>query len=137
VEFITRQSAAGLPAAETLRRLNHAILAHQDGALQDDATTVMVEWLTNQPDAAPPNPHQPRPAPPNHPRPPLTHTHEASTRQDRHMRSGPVGRGRGWTCSQVVVSLIPSCVGVSLTVVVEQEPFTVTTISPGTIRLVC
>jgi serine phosphatase RsbU (regulator of sigma subunit) len=49
VEFITRQSAAGLPAAETLRRLNRAILAHQDGTLQDDATTVMVEWLTDQP----------------------------------------------------------------------------------------
>ena len=50
VEFITRQSAAGLPAAETLRRLNHAILAHQNGTLQDDATTVMVEWLTDQPE---------------------------------------------------------------------------------------
>jgi hypothetical protein len=45
VEFTTRQSAGGRPAAETLRRLNHAILAHQDGALQDDATTVMIEWM--------------------------------------------------------------------------------------------
>ena len=49
VEFTSRQAAAGRPAAETLRRLNQAILDHQDGALQDDATTVMVEWLTDQP----------------------------------------------------------------------------------------
>ena len=49
VEFTSRQAAAGRPAAETLRRLNQAILDHQDGALQDDATTVMVEWLPDQP----------------------------------------------------------------------------------------
>ena len=52
VELVTRQDAAGRPAAETLRRLNHAILAHQEGALQDDATTVLVEWLTDEPDRA-------------------------------------------------------------------------------------
>jgi serine phosphatase RsbU (regulator of sigma subunit) len=46
VEFVARQSAAGRPAAETMRRLSQAILAHQAGSLQDDATTVMVEWLT-------------------------------------------------------------------------------------------
>lgn len=49
VEFTSRQAAAGRPAAETLRRLNQAILDHQDGALQDDATTLMVEWLTDRP----------------------------------------------------------------------------------------
>ncbi len=49
VEFTSRQAAADRPAAETLRRLNHAILDHQDGALQDDATTVMIEWLGDQP----------------------------------------------------------------------------------------
>ena len=54
VEFIARQSAAGLPAAETLRRLNHTILAHQHGTLQDDATSVMVEWLTDQRERSPP-----------------------------------------------------------------------------------
>ncbi len=48
VDFISRQSAAGQPAAETLRRLNLALLGYQDGALQDDATTVMVEWLTDE-----------------------------------------------------------------------------------------
>jgi hypothetical protein len=27
-----------------MRRLTHAILAHQDDELQDDATTMLVEW---------------------------------------------------------------------------------------------
>jgi phosphoserine phosphatase RsbU/P len=47
-EFLIRQEADRRPLAETLRRLNLAILAHQQGALQDDATTVMVEWQTEQ-----------------------------------------------------------------------------------------
>jgi len=45
VDFVTRQAVAGRPVAETLRRLNHAVLDHQEGTLQDDATTVLVEWL--------------------------------------------------------------------------------------------
>ena len=53
-ELVTRQDAARRPAAETLRRLNHAILAHQEGELQDDATTVLVEWLTDEPDRSTP-----------------------------------------------------------------------------------
>ena len=44
-DFVARESVTGRPAAETMRRLNLAILDHQDGELQDDATTVMVEWL--------------------------------------------------------------------------------------------
>ena len=44
VDLISREAAAGRPAAETMRRLNLAILAHQEGVLQDDATTLMVEW---------------------------------------------------------------------------------------------
>lgn len=48
VEFVIREAAAGRPAAETMRRVNLAILEHQEGALQDDATTVMVEWLTDE-----------------------------------------------------------------------------------------
>lgn len=48
VDFVTRESAAGRPAAETLRRLNLAILQHQAGVLQDDATTVLVEWLSDE-----------------------------------------------------------------------------------------
>ncbi len=43
-EFLERQAAAGLPTPETLRRLRLAILAHQEGRLQDDATVLLVEW---------------------------------------------------------------------------------------------
>ena len=44
VDFVTRAAADELPAPETLRRLNRAILEHQEGNLQDDATTLLVEW---------------------------------------------------------------------------------------------
>ena len=44
VDMVSRTSAAGTPAPETMRRLLHAILDHQDGELQDDATIVVVEW---------------------------------------------------------------------------------------------
>jgi hypothetical protein len=44
VNMVTRTSAAATPAPETMRRLLHAILDHQDGELQDDATIVVVEW---------------------------------------------------------------------------------------------
>jgi hypothetical protein len=49
VELVTRQASSGRPTPETLRRLNAAILAHQHGVLQDDATTVLVEWLSDAP----------------------------------------------------------------------------------------
>lgn len=54
VELVGRQGASGRPAAETLRRLNLAVLAHQEGELQDDATTVLVEWLTEEPEHSTP-----------------------------------------------------------------------------------
>jgi serine phosphatase RsbU (regulator of sigma subunit) len=44
VDFASRTSASAMPAPETMRRLLHAILDHQEGALQDDATIVVVEW---------------------------------------------------------------------------------------------
>ncbi len=44
VDMITRTSAAATPPPETMRRLVHAILDHQEGELQDDATIVVVEW---------------------------------------------------------------------------------------------
>jgi serine phosphatase RsbU (regulator of sigma subunit) len=44
VDFVSRTSASAMPAPETMRRLLHAILDHQAGALQDDATIVVVEW---------------------------------------------------------------------------------------------
>lgn len=54
VEFVAREASARRPAAETMRRLNLAILSHQEGALQDDATTLMVEWMTDQPELSTP-----------------------------------------------------------------------------------
>jgi serine phosphatase RsbU (regulator of sigma subunit) len=48
-DFIIRHSNAGLPAPETMRRLNHAILNYQDGRLRDDATAVLIEWQPGQP----------------------------------------------------------------------------------------
>ena len=43
-EFLEREEADGRPTPETLRRLRHAILTHQNGQLQDDATALLVEW---------------------------------------------------------------------------------------------
>jgi hypothetical protein len=43
-DLLSRASAGGNPAPETLRRLVHSILDHQAGDLQDDATAVLVEW---------------------------------------------------------------------------------------------
>jgi serine phosphatase RsbU (regulator of sigma subunit) len=44
VDLVGRASASQDPPPETLRRLIHAILEHQAGDLQDDATAVLVEW---------------------------------------------------------------------------------------------
>ena len=45
-EFAAREAASGVPTPELMRRLQQAILRHQVGRLQDDATTLFVEWLT-------------------------------------------------------------------------------------------
>ncbi|WP_019815991.1 PP2C family protein-serine/threonine phosphatase, partial [Saccharomonospora saliphila] len=45
-DFVERESAAGLPAPETLRRLSHAVLDHQQGQLHDDASLILLEWPT-------------------------------------------------------------------------------------------
>jgi len=50
-EFAARELASGLPTPEVMRRLQAAILRHQVGKLQDDATTLFVEWLPPQPQA--------------------------------------------------------------------------------------
>jgi hypothetical protein len=47
VDFTERASLARLSAPETLRRLSAAVLAHQCGQLQDDATLLMVDWSNN------------------------------------------------------------------------------------------
>ncbi|SES47961.1 PP2C family protein-serine/threonine phosphatase [Actinokineospora terrae] len=44
VALTEHHEAAGLPAPETLRRVTRAVLDHQNGVLQDDATLVLVEW---------------------------------------------------------------------------------------------
>jgi len=44
VDYVTRALADRLPPPETMRRLIHAILNHQHGRLQDDATAVLVQW---------------------------------------------------------------------------------------------
>jgi Stage II sporulation protein E (SpoIIE) len=43
-DLLVRETLAGRPAAETMRRLAHAILAHQGAKPRDDATMVFLEW---------------------------------------------------------------------------------------------
>jgi serine phosphatase RsbU (regulator of sigma subunit) len=43
-DLLVRATLAGQPAAETMRRLAHAILAHQGRTPRDDATMVFLEW---------------------------------------------------------------------------------------------
>jgi serine phosphatase RsbU (regulator of sigma subunit) len=43
-DLVIRESAAGRPAPETLRRLMHALLRHRTGHRNDDATAMFVEW---------------------------------------------------------------------------------------------
>jgi serine phosphatase RsbU (regulator of sigma subunit) len=43
-DLVERHADAGLPAPETLRRLAHAVMAHQQGPPADDATLMLVEW---------------------------------------------------------------------------------------------
>jgi serine phosphatase RsbU (regulator of sigma subunit) len=44
VDFLTQALAAGRPPPETVRRLSHAVVAHQDGLLQDDASILLACW---------------------------------------------------------------------------------------------
>jgi hypothetical protein len=44
IAFTEQAEREGLPAPETLRRLGAAVLHHQDGKLQDDATLLLVDW---------------------------------------------------------------------------------------------
>jgi serine phosphatase RsbU (regulator of sigma subunit) len=45
-DFISAAAAAGDPAPETVRRLMRHVLSHQADQLQDDASIVVLEWLT-------------------------------------------------------------------------------------------
>jgi hypothetical protein len=44
VEFLTRAAADGQPPPETVRRLMRAVLEHQGGLLQDDASVLLARW---------------------------------------------------------------------------------------------
>ncbi|MCU1374060.1 MAG: putative magnesium/manganese-dependent protein phosphatase, partial [Actinomycetia bacterium] len=43
-EFLVRAQSSEEPAAETMRRLSKAILAHQGTPLEDDATLLSLQW---------------------------------------------------------------------------------------------
>ena len=57
VDLVVRNLAAGLPAPETMRRAIRALLDHQSGDLDDDATLLLVEWHGSRTslDSAPPS----------------------------------------------------------------------------------
>ncbi|NYJ07982.1 PP2C family protein-serine/threonine phosphatase [Petropleomorpha daqingensis] len=44
VEYLRRAAAADQPPPETVRRLTRAVLAHQRGVLQDDASILLAAW---------------------------------------------------------------------------------------------
>jgi serine/threonine protein phosphatase PrpC len=46
-DLLIRNLAAGLPTAETLRRIVRALLDHQQGQLTDDATLLLFEWRSD------------------------------------------------------------------------------------------
>jgi Stage II sporulation protein E (SpoIIE) len=48
--FVEEAVSSELPLAEITRQLGHAILDHHGGALQDDATIVLVHWHPNRSD---------------------------------------------------------------------------------------
>ena len=43
-DLMERTAAGGQTTAETMRQLGHAVLHHQRGVLQDDATLLLVAW---------------------------------------------------------------------------------------------
>jgi serine phosphatase RsbU (regulator of sigma subunit) len=66
VELTEHVAAAQLSAPETLRRLIEAVLEHQGGTLQDDASLLLVDWGENAPARLLPTMPDPsaRPGPP-------------------------------------------------------------------------
>jgi Stage II sporulation protein E (SpoIIE) len=51
IDLLRRNLAAGLPAQETMRRVVHTLLDHQQGQLTDDATLLLLEWRNANTDA--------------------------------------------------------------------------------------
>lgn len=56
IEMLERESADGLPLPEVLRRISRRLRAHGGGALQDDATLLLVQWTTEGQRALEPDP---------------------------------------------------------------------------------
>jgi hypothetical protein len=50
VDVVATAEAAGVHAPETMRRLSHAVLEHGRFELRDDATHLLVEWLSGEPE---------------------------------------------------------------------------------------
>jgi hypothetical protein len=46
-DLVGRNLAGGLPTPETMRRVVRALLEHQQGQLDDDATLLLAEWCSN------------------------------------------------------------------------------------------
>lgn len=46
IDILERSAADEQPAPETLRRVIHAVMDHQSGVLQDDATLLIAQWAT-------------------------------------------------------------------------------------------
>jgi serine phosphatase RsbU (regulator of sigma subunit) len=44
VDFLRREAASERPPPETVRRLVQAVMRHQRGVLQDDATVLLARW---------------------------------------------------------------------------------------------
>lgn len=54
IDFLEREAASAHPPAETARRIVHAVLRHQNGTLQDDATILLARWAPPPPTPPPP-----------------------------------------------------------------------------------
>jgi Stage II sporulation protein E (SpoIIE) len=50
-DLIIRSLAAGLPASESMRRAVNALLLHQQGELNDDATLLLAQWRPQHPES--------------------------------------------------------------------------------------
>ncbi|CAA9213533.1 MAG: Stage II sporulation protein E [uncultured Blastococcus sp.] len=48
MDFLTREISAGQTPPETVRRLTEAVLRHQGGLLQDDATVLLARWTRTE-----------------------------------------------------------------------------------------
>jgi serine phosphatase RsbU (regulator of sigma subunit) len=60
VDFLEKEAMAHPPPAETVRRLVRAVLQHQEGILQDDATVLLARWASRTKAGPRPQPPSPR-----------------------------------------------------------------------------